>query len=288
MSASGSTGRDAARETVADADRAEPADRPILLLQLTDLHLYAEPDGRLLGQNTRRTLELVIELARARHWPPHAIVLTGDLVHDERIEGYRFLKQRLAQLGVPCHCIPGNHDRVGLLANYLDPAAIASLRIVTIGGWDLALLDSTIPFEEGGHLAPRILDGLDHHLAAARGRPTLICLHHQPVPVGSRWMDGMMVDNGAELIRLAERHADLRGVVWGHVHQAFDEERHGTLLLATPSTCVQFMPGSDVFALDALTPGYRWLCLFPDGRIDTGIERVDAYPDPLIQRAGGY
>jgi Icc protein len=288
MSAPGSTGQDAADPDAAGPGTPAPARAPIRLLQLTDLHLYADPDGRLLGQNTRRTFAAVLALAMSKDWPPDAVVLTGDLVHDERIEGYQFLTQRLAELQVPCHCIPGNHDRVTLLASSLDPDAIAGLRIVAIGDWDLALLDSTVPFAEGGHLPERILQGLEQQLAGSNGRHTLVCLHHQPVPVGSRWMDGMMVDNGDALIALAARYINLRGILWGHVHQIFEQVMHDTLLLATPSTCVQFLPHSDGFALDTATPGYRWLDLHPDGCIVTGVERVHSYPDPLVQRSEGY
>jgi len=288
MSVSGSTGKEAADTAAAGASPPATSGNPVRLLQLTDLHLYAKPDGRLLGQNTRRTFNQVLAHARERHWPPDAIVLTGDLVHDERLDGYHFLQQCLAGLRVPYFCIPGNHDRIDLLASYVDRDAIASLRTVAVGGWQLVLLDSTIPFEEGGHLTRKTLKGLDGLLARAPERHTLACLHHQPVPIGSRWMDSMMVNNGAALMTVAERRPNLRGILWGHVHQAFQKLYHGTLLMATPSTCVQFMPGSETFELDHATPGYRWLHLHSDGRIDTGIERIDAYPDPLVQWSHGY
>lgn len=66
----------------------------------------------------------------------------------------------------------------------------------------------------------------------------------------------------------------VRGVLWGHIHQELDVERNGVRLLATPSTCIQFAPRSDDFALDHLLPGYRWLRLHADGRIETGVSRL--------------
>ncbi len=174
--------------------------RPLRVLQLTDLHLYADPDGRLLGQSTRLAFESVIALAQRLRWPPDALVLTGDLIHDESLEGYRFLRERLEQLGVDYFCIPGNHDRVDLLAGYLDAGAIAGFRVESLGGWDLVLLDSTLPFDEGGHIEPTILADLERHVSDHPERPQLILLHHHPAPVGSRWIDTMRVDNGAELL----------------------------------------------------------------------------------------
>ena len=38
----------------------------VLLVQLSDSHLFADPDATLLGMNTRESLQRVVELVRAR------------------------------------------------------------------------------------------------------------------------------------------------------------------------------------------------------------------------------
>lgn len=262
-------------------------DGVIRIIQLTDLHLYASPTGRLLGQDTRQTLDSVLDLARRRHWPPDALVLTGDLVHDESLDGYLHLKQRLDALQVPHYCIPGNHDRIELLAAALDFKAIASARAVHFQHWDLVLLDSTELYEESGNFTEHLLSRLEP-LICDVDRYVLIALHHQPIAVGSGWMDTMMTANADKFFRLLDRCQGVRGIIWGHVHQFFDAERKGVRLLASPSTCIQFLPHSEDFAVDRLTPGYRWLELHPDGHIETGVERTDAYPDPLDLGSSGY
>lgn len=277
-----------AREDSTGQDRRAPAEPPFRLLQFSDLHLYADPDRRLLGQNTRRTLESVLALAQARHWPPDAIVLTGDLVHDELPDAYGFLRERFDALGAPYHCIPGNHDRLDLLVGHLDSAAASGLRCIPAGAWDLLLLDSIIPGEAGGRLHATVLDGLAQAASNADGRPTLVFLHHHLAPVGSAWIDTMQVDNGPAALAVLARHPDLRAAICGHVHQAGEQQVDGVRLLATPSTCVQFLPGSAEFALDPRTPGYRWFTLHADGRFDTGVERIDAYPEPLTPATQGY
>jgi Icc protein len=268
--------------------RASAGTRPIRLLQLTDLHLYAESDGRLLGQNTRATFESVLDLARQRHWPPDAVVLTGDLVHDERSDAYLYLRQRLQQLDVRYFCIPGNHDSPRLLADCLDPRAGSGLRIESLGAWDLLLIDSTLPGQEGGAIDELVLQAIDSHLSANPDRPALIFLHHHPLPVGSRWIDTMGAENGARLLAQAESHPNMRAILWGHIHQSFQGRSGHAQLLAAPSTSVQFLPGSKDFALDTLPPGYRWLELHDDGLLETGIERTDGYPDPLSLSMDGY
>lgn len=262
--------------------------RPLRIIQLTDLHLSADAEARLLGQNTRLTFESVLALAQRHDWPPDALVLTGDLVHDERVDGYRLLRQRLIGLGVRYFCIPGNHDRIDLLAGHLDAGAISGFRVERLGTWDLLLLDSTIPFAEGGHLKPLILADLDRHAAANPRRHLLVFLHHHPEPIGSAWIDTMLVDNGSALLTSAADHPNIRGIVCGHVHQAREAQRGGVDWMSAPSTCVQFLPCSNGFALDTLTPGYRRLDLHPDGRIETAIVRTSAYPEPLLPNTRGY
>jgi Icc protein len=269
-------------------DESGTGSRPLRLLQLTDTHLFGDPEGTLLGQNTRRTFELVLELAREACWPVDRILLTGDLVHDESPEGYRFLAKRLADLGIPCSCLPGNHDSLNPMDAEIGGGNISLEPSVCCGAWNLVFLDSTMPADDGGHLGSGQLALLEQALADHADLSALVCLHHHPVPVGSAWMDTMALDNGEEFFAVIDRHPQVRGVLWGHVHQDFTSRRKDVLLLASPSTCIQFLPGSEDFAIDPKTPGFRWITLHPDGRIETGVERIPAYPDPVDLDTGGY
>jgi 3',5'-cyclic-AMP phosphodiesterase len=60
-------------------------------------------------------------------------------------------------------------------------------------------------------------------------------------------------------------------------------------LLAVPSTCAQFLPHSEQFAVDPSPPGYRRLTLRSDGSIDTEVLRVEpvAAAAPAQRIAGG-
>jgi Icc protein len=57
-------------------------------------------------------------------------------------------------------------------------------------------------------------------------------------------------------------------LVFGHVHQPYDAEHDGIRVVGTPSTCSQFKPGSDDFALDNRPPAYRRITLHADGSSD--------------------
>ncbi len=84
----------------------------------------------------------------------------------------------------------------------------------------------------------------------------------------------MGLANGAELIALLRRFDTVRGVLFGHVHQALDTQWEGVRMIATPSTCAQFKPLSDDFAMDNQPPAWRTLALHADGRLDTQLRWV--------------
>ncbi len=262
---------------------------PARLVQITDCHLFADPDGKLLGLTTRQSFEAVLDLALgdSAPSPADAVVMTGDLVQDETPEGYAYLRGVLESAGLPYYCIPGNHDRPDLLEHWLGPAAVGRVASRRLGPWNLIFLDSVRPGQEGGLLGHDQLDRTDR-LLAKNPAPSVVFLHQQPIAIHSAWMDTMDVENGHELLAVCDRHPNVRALVFGHIHQEFASERGGYRILGAPSTCVQFLPGSEDFAVDTLTPGYRELLLFPDGRLETTVRRLAAYPEPLNTAADGY
>ncbi len=156
--------------------------------------------------------------------------------------------------------------------------------------WLVVMLDSQVPGQVGGELGADQLARLSECLELARqqSRHALVCLHHQPIPVGCAWLDDQMVADADALFTFLDRQDTVKGVVWGHVHQALDRDRNGVSLMASPSTCVQFAPGQIDFKADTAAPGYRWLSLHPDGRIETGISRVTDVVFDVDTESGGY
>ena len=91
----------------------------------------------------------------------------------------------------------------------------------------------------------------------------------------SRWLDRVGLENADEFFNVLDRHDNVRAVVWGHVHQAYDGMRKDVRLLATPSTCAQFVPHADEFAVDRRPPAYRTLELQSDGSLLTEVVWVE-------------
>ncbi len=243
------------------------------LLQFTDTHLLGTPGIEVRGVATDVTLRRCLDHARRRHPAPRALLLTGDLVQDDR-GGYARLRQNFADAGVPVHCLPGNHDiPAELRADLAGPPFVHEL-VNRYDGWLVLMLDSTVAGSHHGHLAAAEVARLDRALARNADAYALVCLHHHPVPHGSPWLDALMLDNSAELFAVLARHPRVRGLVWGHAHQALDDVRGGTLLMGTPSTCMQFEQGAEEFSVDSRPPAYRWIELGDDGSIETGVEWV--------------
>ncbi len=263
----------------------------MLLLHITDTHLYGTPGHTLKGICTRASCAAVIEKARRRFPGPDAILLGGDMSQDHSPASYRQLAGLLRPWRVPFMLTPGNHADMGAIRNSLIPAldALSSFRETLHGGrWQVICLNSHADGQVAGHLAADELKRLDRQLDEYPHSPALLALHHPPLAIGSRWMDDIGLANADAFWGIVEKHPQVRAVLCGHIHQELDIRRGDVRVLGTPATCIQFRPGHDTFALDDLPPGYRWLKLLPDGAIDTGIERIEGFVASDLQDCSFY
>ena len=103
----------------------------------------------------------------------------------------------------------------------------------------------------------------------------MICLHHPPVEMQSKWLDSVGLGNGREFLTRAAASGRVRVAIFGHVHQHYDTLHDGVRLIATPSTCRQFLPRADEFAVDERPPAYRCIELHPDGSVDAELVWVE-------------
>lgn len=248
----------------------------VRLTHITDPHLYGREGELLRGIATLPSLEATLAHAQRRaDWPPHAVLVTGDLVQDDPA-GYPHFRRVFGSLQLPVLCLPGNHDEPAAMRRELDCAPFVTGGHIDLGLWRIVLLDSTIPGAAGGRLGAQSLAALKSALGGAPQRHALVCLHHHPVPMESRWLDHVGLQNADEFLDVIDRHPNVRGIVWGHVHQSYDGLRRGVRLLATPSTCAQFLPRAEQFALDRRPPGYRTLELRADGSMVTEVVWVES------------
>ncbi|MFQ5983095.1 MAG: phosphodiesterase, partial [Woeseiaceae bacterium] len=140
---------------------------------------------------------------------------------------------------------------------------------VTYGDWLIAGIDSCMKGDAAGRIEAREMDRLERLLDDTEAQHVLICLHHPPLPVGSKWLDEVGLRNGKEFLRLIAQTGKVRAAIFGHVHQAFEASHDSIQIIGTPSTCRQFKVASDEFALDHNPPAYRRISLHRDGCVET-------------------
>ena len=253
----------------------EESHRPVKLVQITDCHLGENEGDDLLGMDTDYSLQQVTELILREEGVPDLLLATGDLSNHGHLGAYQRFLEKTRNVAKNSVWLPGNHDNPGLMRDVVANGTELS-PCVDIGCWRIIMLDSTVDGEVGGNFSQQALASLLELLEHSSADYVLICLHHHPVPVGCAWLDEQMVANADDFFAILDRFKQVRGVLWGHVHQQLDSERNGVKLMSTPSSCVQFAKNSPAFKLDKSNPGYRSLQLHSDGRIETGVSRVVA------------
>jgi Icc protein len=265
----------------------DPEGGVLRIVQVTDTHLEQQRGGTLLGMDTDESLAHVLSLARAGAEPPDLLLATGDIANHACAEAYARAREAFEALGVPWAWLPGNHDEFGPMQRVLGRGE-PMVRAVRTPHWQVLLLDSSVPGEVGGRLGPDELALLERLLLEEPALHALVCLHHQPVPVGCAWLDEQMVADAEAFFAVLRRHPQVRMVLWGHVHQEFAGERDGIALRATPSSCIQFAPASAGFRVDEQSPGLRWLELSPDGSVATQVSRVQGVAFSFDRDSAGY
>lgn len=249
--------------------------RSLRVVQISDFHLFANTEDRLLGVETYAALQGVIADIQTHAGEIDLVLATGDISQDGSKQSYEHAQQLVQRLAAPTLFLPGNHDSLDTMQSVLGAQMPA---VTDIEGWRIVALDTHVAGTDEGFLAESQLALLAE--AAQTEQRVLVAMHHNPVPMGSAWLDPMMIANTHRLLALCEAHPQIEALVWGHVHQAMDTvlavgaERRRVRLLACPATCLQFAPQTAQFGVDTVDPGYRLLDLPTEGALKTELVRV--------------
>jgi Icc protein len=216
----------------------------MLVAQITDTHIRRPGDLAYGVVDTALYLERAVAALTRLDPAPDLAVVTGDLVDAGEAEEYAHLRALLAPLAMPVFVIPGNHDareplRHAFAADgYLPRDGFLQY---TVEDWPLRIvaLDTLIPGETGGELCRERLSWLDHALAAAPERPTLILMHHPPFVTGIGHMDRIGLAGIPRFAEIVARHPQVERILCGHLHRAIDRRFAGTVAGTAPSTAHQ-------------------------------------------------
>jgi Icc protein len=212
----------------------------VLLAHLSDTHVTTGPHA---NEPNRRCSQALARI-QALKSRPDCVLITGDLAdHGEPAE-YEAARELLTNLDIPVHVIPGNHDNAEMILQVLADtryvrAAAEGGRCyyrVDYAGLRLLCCDSSVPGRDGGQLGPAQLAWLDSELGRDPDIPTVVALHHHPVPSGIVAMDGMMLADSADLAGVLRSHRPPARILCGHLHRPVTTMFAGSLLISAPST----------------------------------------------------
>jgi 3',5'-cyclic-AMP phosphodiesterase len=252
--------------------------KPVLLVQLSDLHLGAAWEG----VDPAPRLERAIEAIRSLPNPVDAAVVSGDLSDDASEESYRLARELLSRFEAPVHVLPGNHDDRSRLRQAFDLPGEGDAPVdytAEIGELRLVVLDSNVPGQDPGGFDPDQLDWLDEELGREGERPTILVMHHSPLATGiPEWDEINLVATEREaLAEVVARHPQLRAIAGGHLHRTAASGLAGCPVLSAPSTYFQALPtfhprdfaGEDFGNVGA--PGFA-LHVLLDGELSSQVE----------------
>jgi Icc protein len=242
---------------------------PLRLIQITDCHISGDPSVLYRDRDPAFGLTRIVQTAD--EWKPDLVLATGDLSEDGSDDSYRTIFGLLGGMGSPVLGLPGNHDDCTVMQNHCPAGPWDGAYAASKGSWAIVLLNSTKPEEIDGSFSERALEGLRDILDRLVSSHVLLALHHQPVPVEAPWIDRYALRSPEQFWNVVDQAPQVKCVVWGHIHQDFRARREGMMLLGTPSTAANSLPGTQRFELDRRGPACRWIELYNDGAVKEGI-----------------
>ncbi len=228
------------------------------LIQISDCHIDAT-----LPAHTQNLSAVVQTIAKI---PADVLLLSGDLSQHGTPNSYQLLQKILAPLiKKPKNnsnrtpnllpnllLIAGNHDNLAHLTQQFSPSEIQQhsaqnsapqqklTQTAALGNWEIITTHSARANHVSGYLTKNTLAQLKYHLQNTTAKHNIIAMHHPPVPMLSDWDDALSLTNAQDFFNLIADYPKIKGVIWGHAHQAGEFTRGNLRLIACPSTAHQF------------------------------------------------
>jgi Icc protein len=244
------------------------------IIQISDCHLFA--DNQRVGYNNINPFQSLKHiLVEVKTHQADVLLITGDISGDGSGKSYQHLSSLLHETKIDCQIgiIPGNHDNhTQLKANIFEEYLwLNNPRMVLPNQWHIHLLD-TQHHQTMGQISEGSLTSLVEYLSLHPSDYHLLAAHHHPIPCEG-WMDKHAWTNRQSFNAVVAKYPSIKGVVYGHIHMAIEQQINQCLYMACPSTCWQFA-NQEFFAISDLMPGYRVINLLKNGEITTSTIRI--------------
>jgi 3',5'-cyclic-AMP phosphodiesterase len=204
---------------------------------LSDPHLTTGTLGGQPAAGLLWTLQRVLALDPR----PDCVVVTGDLTDHGQPGEYQAFRELVEDFPLPLHLGLGNHDdRDAALEAFGGSRFLAggtsTCYVVDYPRASVVMLDSSQPGTAAGRLDGGALGWLAATLDQRPEVPTLICLHHPPIPVGIPLLDSIRLDDSAALASILEPRRQPIKLLAGHVHRTVSARFAGHEVAIAPST----------------------------------------------------
>lgn len=207
----------------------------MLIAQISDIHATS-------GNDSLHRLDRV--LAWLAQLGPDVLVITGDLIDDQWLEGYERIASRLRQQTYPALLLPGNSDHRGQMQSVWgsqqwapdSPEGTLNFNF-DLAGLHLLGVDLTIENEDYGSVYGQ-LEWLEKQLINGRHSPSLLLMHHHVFASDIPGLDKTMcrgVDKLTDVILRAP--GKVMAVSTGHVHRPISSMLAGNPAYVCGSVC---------------------------------------------------
>lgn len=190
------------------------------IVHISDIHL-TENGKSIWGADTMSNFNKVIDFI-SHITNVDAIVITGDMSDDGTEWTYRYIDNRLSEIGIPTYCCLGNHDSLTTMMQDYKPSFYQVVPKVTIEDWNFLFLNSIMPDSEipsknmaRGFLNEHAISFVKNELEESK--PTCILLHHPPLEPGG-WLNRKLLDNRKDFNDVVMNYKNARLVLFGHIH----------------------------------------------------------------------
>lgn len=158
------------------------------------------------------------------------VIIKGDIADRGLASQFEDARNTFKAFNMPCDAFLGNHDYLAQ-AKGEDVDGYALLgqppapRVVELAGWRLILLETSEPGLHHGVFGTNRISWLEEQLLESneRGMPTLLFMHHHPVPPehadGYPNTIGIRPEDSVKLFETVGSCAQAKGVLIGHTHR---------------------------------------------------------------------
>ncbi|WP_199611188.1 metallophosphoesterase [Flocculibacter collagenilyticus] len=236
------------------------------LIQITDLHLFADQESCYFHGNTYQNLLNVLSHIAQHHGDADALIMTGDITQDHTTASYQLLQQTLQQaiaksnLALPVVWLPGNHDEVALMNEHFFAAPFMTEKYLKVADWHILLCNSK-GSTPAGWISEEHQSEIIHVLnAIPENEHAILFCHHHPLPIDG-YLDKHILENGSGWLTNVSQYPQVRCIFHGHVHNEYHINFKQIDIFATPATSIQFEKQTVDWQISQLPPAYRVILL---------------------------